>query len=50
VPELAHLPGDAALHPWEHPDGHARGYPPRIVDHAVERREALTRHRLAAGR
>jgi len=50
VPELAHLPGAAALHPWEHPDGDAHGYPSRIVDHASERREALTRQRLVAGR
>jgi deoxyribodipyrimidine photo-lyase len=44
IPELRHLAGAAAHEPWRHPDGHAHGYPPRIVDHAVERREALARH------
>ncbi|MFQ6171428.1 cryptochrome/photolyase family protein [Oryzobacter sp. R7] len=43
VPELAHLPGKAAHEPWEHADGYAHGYPERIVDHAVERDEALAR-------
>ena len=41
IPELAHLSGNAALEPWDHPDGYAHGYPPRIVDHAVERLTAL---------
>lgn len=49
VPELAHLPGPAALRPWNHADGYAHGYPERIVDHAAERAEALTRYRLAVG-
>jgi deoxyribodipyrimidine photo-lyase len=44
LPELAHLPGKAAHQPWEHPDGYAHGYPERIVDHAVERGEALARY------
>jgi deoxyribodipyrimidine photo-lyase len=43
VPELAHLPGAAAHEPWDHPEGYARGYPQRVVDHAVERLEALAR-------
>ena len=43
VPELAHLPGAAAHQPWDADDGYAHGYPRRIVDHAVERREALDR-------
>ena len=43
VRELRHLPGAAALTPWEADDGYARGYPERIVDHAEERREALSR-------
>jgi deoxyribodipyrimidine photo-lyase len=43
VPELQHLPGAAAHEPWKHGDGYAHGYPSRIVDHAVERREALAR-------
>ena len=41
VPELAHLPGAAAHEPWNHPDGHAHGYPSPIVDHKVEREVAL---------
>lgn len=44
VPELAHLPGRAAHEPWDHPDGYGHGYPPRIVDHAAERVEALARY------
>ena len=43
VPELAHLPGAAAHEPWESVDGYAHGYPERIVDHAEERLEALSR-------
>ncbi|HWO50277.1 MAG TPA: deoxyribodipyrimidine photo-lyase [Ornithinibacter sp.] len=43
VPELAHLVGVAAHEPWEAPDGYAHGYPRRIVDHAAERLEALSR-------
>ena len=44
VRELGHLPGDAAHEPWDHPDGYAHGYTERIVDHGVEREEALRRH------
>jgi deoxyribodipyrimidine photo-lyase len=47
VPELAHLPAAAALTPWDHPDGYAHGYVPRIVDHAAERAEALARYERA---
>ena len=43
VPELAHLPGASAHEPWQAPNGYAFGYPQRVVDHAVERREALDR-------
>ncbi|SDL01377.1 deoxyribodipyrimidine photo-lyase [Nocardioides sp. YR527] len=43
VPELRHLPGEAAHEPWRHPEGFAKGYPERVVDHAEERREALAR-------
>ena len=43
VPELAHLSGAAAHEPWESDDGYAHGYPRRIVDHAAERLEALSR-------
>lgn len=50
VPELAHLPGQVALRPWDHPAGHLHGYPVRILDHTAERVEALTRYRLAVGR
>ena len=50
VPELAQLPGPAVLRPWDHPAGHLHGYPVRILDHAAERAEALTRYRLAVGR
>jgi deoxyribodipyrimidine photo-lyase len=44
VPELAHLPGAAAHEPWRLQDGYAHGYPPRIVDHDEERRDALARY------
>jgi deoxyribodipyrimidine photo-lyase len=43
VPELRHLSGAAAHEPWRHADGSAHGYPEPVVDHAVERREALVR-------
>ena len=45
VPELADLPGKAAHEPWKH--GTPPGYPERIVDHAAERREALSRYEAA---
>lgn len=41
IPELRHLPGAAVHEPWRHREGGAGGYPPRIVDHAVERAVAL---------
>ena len=44
VPELAHLPGAAVHEPWDHPNGYAKGYPGRVVDHDDERREALARY------
>lgn len=47
VPELRHLDGAAALSPWKHADGHAHGYPARIVDHAHEREVTLARYRAA---
>ncbi|ROR72867.1 cryptochrome/photolyase family protein [Bogoriella caseilytica] len=43
VPELRHLAGAAVHEPWKHEDGYSHGYPQRIVDHAEERREALSR-------
>jgi deoxyribodipyrimidine photo-lyase len=44
VPELRHLPGPVAHHPWDVLDGYAEGYPERVVDHAAERAEALRRY------
>jgi deoxyribodipyrimidine photo-lyase len=44
LPELGHLPAASAHQPWDAPDGYARGYPRRIVDHATERVEALARY------
>jgi deoxyribodipyrimidine photo-lyase len=44
VPELRGLTGAAVHEPWKHPDGYAAGYPQPVVDHAVERLEALARY------
>lgn len=44
IPELAHLRGPAAHEPWRQAGGYDHGYPQRIVDHAVERAEALDRY------
>ena len=44
IPELRHLPGAAAHEPWKHDGGYDHDYPPRIVDHAEERKIALERH------
>jgi deoxyribodipyrimidine photo-lyase len=41
VPELAPVPGKTAHEPWKLPTGLPVGYPERIVDHAVERDQAL---------
>ena len=49
VPELRHLEGKAAHEPWKVLDGHAHGYPEPIVDHAVERREALAAYEAVRG-
>ena len=43
VPELQHISGSAIHQPWLLVDGLANGYPAPIVDHAVERDEALAR-------
>lgn len=43
VPELAHLDGARAHEPWRYPEGHTQGYPPRLIDLADERAEALAR-------
>ncbi len=44
IPELAHIAGKQAHEPWDLIDGYSNGYPERIVDHAVERDEALRRY------
>jgi deoxyribodipyrimidine photo-lyase len=46
VPELARLPGAAAHRPWDAAGG-APDYPPRCVDHAERREQALRRYREA---
>jgi deoxyribodipyrimidine photo-lyase len=43
VPELRDVAGKAIHRPWDLPGGPPPGYPPRIVDHAEEREEALRR-------
>ena len=43
VPELAHLSASEIHEPWLFLDGNSKGYPERIVDHAVERLESLAR-------
>jgi deoxyribodipyrimidine photo-lyase len=43
IPELAHLSGAVAHEPWENAHGYSFNYPKRIVDHAHERVEALSR-------
>jgi deoxyribodipyrimidine photo-lyase len=49
VPELAHLSDRRAHEPWDAPDGYTYGYPPRIVDHAAERADALERYARIRG-
>lgn len=44
VPELASVAGGAVHEPWKQPGGVPAGYPQRIVDHAAERAEALSRY------
>jgi deoxyribodipyrimidine photo-lyase len=44
VPELREVPGKLVHEPWKLPGGPPNGYPERIVDHAVERAEALRRY------
>jgi len=43
VPELAHIWDDGIHEPWNRLDGLVHGYPAPIVDHSVERDEALAR-------
>jgi len=50
IPELRGVDGTAAHEPWKLRGGTPAGYPERIVDHAVERREALRRYELLRGR
>jgi deoxyribodipyrimidine photo-lyase len=50
VPELADLPIEHLHQPWTAPEGVPNGYPEPIVDHAVERKEALDRYGVVKGR
>jgi deoxyribodipyrimidine photo-lyase len=43
VPELAHILDSGIHEPWNRLDGLVNGYPAPIVDHSVERDEALAR-------
>ncbi|MGD9795962.1 MAG: deoxyribodipyrimidine photo-lyase [Acidimicrobiia bacterium] len=43
VPEVSDMPDKWVHQPWASPSGAPRGYPAPIVDHAVERAEALAR-------
>jgi deoxyribodipyrimidine photo-lyase len=49
VPELAHLDSKTIHQPWTAIDGHSKGYPGRIVDHAEERDETLRRYKALKG-
>jgi len=44
VPELAGVDAKGIHEPWKLVDGPPAGYPPPVVDHAVERRDALSRY------
>jgi deoxyribodipyrimidine photo-lyase len=48
VPELRGVPGAAVHRPWDLDDPPA-AYPPPMVDHAVEREEALRRYAAVTG-
>jgi deoxyribodipyrimidine photo-lyase len=48
VPELAGLAGKRAHQPWKH-GGAAPSYPAPIVDHDVERKDALARYEVVRG-
>jgi deoxyribodipyrimidine photo-lyase len=50
VPELEGVAPPDVHHPWTQPEGPPAGYPPPIVDHAAERKEALARYEAIAGR
>ena len=45
VPELAGVAGGEVHEPWKLPGDPPPGYPERIVDHAAERAEALSRYK-----
>ena len=47
VPELAALPSTEIHDPWLRPQGVPSGYPAPVVDHGVERADALARYHLA---
>jgi deoxyribodipyrimidine photo-lyase len=49
VSELADLPLEHLHQPWAAPSGVPRGYPEPIIDHAVERQEALDRYAVVKG-
>ena len=49
VPELVGVTTDHLHEPWQAPGGLPSGYPPPIVDHAEERREALARYQQIRG-
>ena len=50
VPELAAVPDRHVHAPWTSDRGLPPGYPPPVVDHAVERDEALRRYAATAPR
>jgi deoxyribodipyrimidine photo-lyase len=43
IPELSHLQGPEVHEPWLLVDGLANGYPEPMLDHSIERDEALAR-------
>jgi deoxyribodipyrimidine photo-lyase len=49
VSELADLPLEHLHQPWAAPSGVPRGYPKPIIDHALERQEALDRYAVVKG-
>ncbi|MCM3922756.1 DNA photolyase family protein [Frankia sp. AiPs1] len=50
IPQLRDVPGAKVHEPWTLPGGPPAGYPAPVVDHAVERREALARYEVARSR
>jgi deoxyribodipyrimidine photo-lyase len=47
VPELSHLRGTTVHRPWDGVGGYDYGYPQRIIDHDVERLEAMARYQTS---